>query len=157
MNARHGGRSALHFAALNDRPRAVAALVEAGAETETKTLADGYAVAEEYDAAATPTTAGGGSAANITVDRRSGSTPLLFAASDARCKAMAALLQRGAAVNAPDDGGHTPLHLVCAASASHQDSAEAAVAIDGALKDSVRKVREIWPDHIRDGADLGRM
>lgn len=129
VNAHHGGRSALHFAALNDRPRAVAALVEAGAETETKTLADGYAVAEEYNAAATTTTAGGGSAAIITVDRRSGSTPLLFAASGARCQAMAALLQRGAAVNARDDGGHTPLHLVCAASASHQDSAEAAVAI----------------------------
>ena len=115
VNAHHRGRSALHFAALHDWPHAVAALVEAGAELETKTLADGFAIAEEYAMTAE------GSA--ITVDRRAGSTPLLLAASGARCRAVAALLRHGAAVNARDDGGHTPLHQACAASRADPEAA----------------------------------
>ncbi|CAN0292760.1 unnamed protein product, partial [Ectocarpus fasciculatus] len=53
-----------------------------------------------------------------------GSTPLACAAFSSNCKAMHALLQRGAQVDVRDNGGCTPLHEACRA---HSRGLEAAV------------------------------
>lgn len=90
------GFTALHWAGRSGRPGVINALVEAGADLEAE------------------------SARVICYEQRyefKGLTPLHAAALHKTVKTMPSLLDNGADINAKDDNGNTPLHVVCMTSA----------------------------------------
>lgn len=90
------GFTALHWAGRSGRPGVINSLVEAGADLEAE------------------------SARVICYDQKyefKGLTPLHAAALHKTVQTMPGLLDNGADINAKDDNGHTPLHVICLTSA----------------------------------------